>query len=466
MDEYGNNNNYNYGTPNQENAGSANGFTPIQNAQVVWPQQPVKKKPSFMSKLLGGVAVGLAFGACAALGFYAVNNITGSISGKETEKPAVEAPASSDLQQKIDALSNQIAALKGDDGTATITTTLGNETATVVTTDVTDVVEKVMPSMVSITNIYEETTSYFGRTYKTEQQAGGSGIIIGENENEYLIVTNHHVIADTIQLTVQFADGEEAGAYVKGFDESMDIAVISVAKSDLKAETMQAIKVAEIGDSDTLKIGEPAIAIGNALGYGQSVTTGVISALNRNIEMDNSYDKLIQTSAAINPGNSGGALLNIAGRVIGINSSKIGGSAVEGMGYAIPINAVKDIIGDLSLRETKYKVAEEERGYLGISGATVDSTTSQIYGFPEGVYVTKVYERSAAEEAGIVQGDIIVRVDGQSVREIEKLQDLLSYYKGGDTMKVVVKRAGADGYEELELQVTLSSKNVFDTEEE
>lgn len=452
-------------------SGTNYGYTPNPNQQTVWtvptvPQTKVEKKKSgFMGKLLGGVAIGLAFGICAALGFYAMDNITGGIFNKTTET-TVTAPVatnSNDFESQIDSLKKQIAALESENGTATVATT-NTGTATTVTTDVTDVVDKVMPSMVSITNLYEETTSYFGRTYKSEAQASGSGIIIGENDSEYLIVTNHHVIADTVQLTVQFTDGTEAAAYVKGYEESMDIAVISVAKSDLSAETINAISVAEVGDSDALKIGEPAIAIGNALGYGQSVTTGVISALNRNIEMENTYDALIQTSAAINPGNSGGALLNIAGQVIGINSNKIGGSTVEGMGYAIPINAVKDIIGDLSTRETKYKVEEDQRGYLGISGATVDSSTAQIYGFPEGVYVTKVYERSAAEAAGIVQGDIIVRVDGQSVTEITGLQSLLEYYKGGDTISVVIKRAGNQGYEEIELQVTLSSKSVFDTE--
>lgn len=434
---------------------------PTQNinaSPVVVPIKP-KKKPVFFSKLLGAVAIGLTFGVCAAFGIFAVNEVLPeSLFGTKNNAQIEE------LQSQIDELKSSVSkntAITPQASGAVQTTT---QTLSSVTTDVTAVVDKVMPSMVSITNIYEETTSYWGRTYTSEQQASGSGIIIGENDKEYLIVTNYHVIEKCVQLTVQFADSETAGANVKGYDESMDIAVISVQKDSVPATTKKVIAIAEIGDSDSLKIGEPAIAIGNALGYGQSVTTGVISALDRNLEMENSYDALIQTSAAINPGNSGGALLNIAGQVIGINSSKIGGSTIEGMGYAIPVNAIKELVEEFSNRETLYKVDENERGYLGISGATVDSTTSETYGIPSGVYVTSVYSNSAAEAAGIIEGDVITKVNGQSVSTIKELQDLLAYYKGGDEIKVIIERAALGGYSEMEVMVTLSSKNVFDAE--
>ena len=439
--------NYYYGGAATQNYGQTYAQAPVQNNV-----KPSKKK-GFMPKLLGAVALGLSFGVCAGLGIYAVNEITGG-----TVTAQVESAEVASLQEELDKLKLQLSS-QSDSG---VTTAQSNSTLSLVTTDVTDVVKKVMPSMVSITNLYEESAYYFGRQYKMENQASGSGIIIGENDDEYLIVTNYHVIQNCVQLTVQFTDESEAEAAVKGYDESMDIAVISVTKSSLSNETKEAIDIAEIGDSDALVIGEPAIAIGNALGYGQSVTTGVISALDRDLQQENTYDSLIQTSAAINPGNSGGALLNISGQVIGINSNKIGGDTVEGMGYAIPVNAVKDIIDELSNRETRYRVEENQRGYLGIKGATVDSATSEAYGIPMGVYVTMVYERSAAEAAGVITGDVITKVDGQSVQSIEELQGLLEYYSGGDTMTVTLMRAGASGYEEKEIEVTLSYKSIFD----
>lgn len=454
MDEYGNNNNNDYSYSNNYYRQVTE--TPQQPQQSYSAPAP-KKKRGFMQKLFAAIALGLTFGVCASLGFYSITEIT----GKDT---IISTPGgdTDELQAQIDVLSKKINSLSTSasvDNSGVVSTTTNNVVNTV--TDVSAVVEKVMPSMVSITNTYESVTNYFGRQYVSEEQASGSGIIIGENDDEFIIVTNHHVIADAKELSVQFADEESAVAYVKGYDESMDIAVISVSKDSLKQSTMMAISVAELGDSDSLKIGEPAIAIGNALGYGQSVTTGVISALNRNIELENSYDALIQTSAAINPGNSGGALLNMEGKVVGINSSKIGGSTVEGMGYAIPISAVREIIDDLSKKDVRYKVDEDQRGYLGISGATVDETASATYGFPTGVYVTKVYTGSAAEAAGIQVGDVITNIDGQSVLTLVELQEYLSYCKGGDSMKVTLLRAGSNGYDEIKVDVTLSDKNVF-----
>ena len=429
---------------------------PYMNVQ----QKPVntvslQKKPSVLKKIFVGFAIGLAFGIAAGVGFFAINKMGGSVNLVNTDKAQIE-----ELEKQVATLQNTVSSIndggslvyKGSDGT----------TYSTVVTDVTDVVEAVMPSMVSITNLYEETYNYWGRRYVAENQASGSGIIIGEDDDELFLVTNFHVIDSNVQLTVQYVDSTESPAYVKGYDESIDIAVLSVNKSDLSKDTLNNIKVAKLGDSNALKIGEPAIAIGNALGYGQSVTTGVISALNRDIEMENTIDSLIQTNAAINPGNSGGALLNIKGEVIGINSNKLGGSAVEGMGYAIPISDVKETIDTFVNSKTQAVVSEDKRGYLGISGATVDEATIATFGIPEGVYVTKVYERSAAEAASIIKGDVITKVDGQSVKELSELQEKLSHYKGGDKVKITIMRAGVDGYSEIEMEVTLGTKESFE----
>ncbi|MCM1416256.1 MAG: trypsin-like peptidase domain-containing protein, partial [bacterium] len=269
----------------------------------------------------------------------------------------------------------------------------------------------------------------------------------------------------TDKLTVQFNEGSEAEAFIKGQDSKMDLAVIAVPVTELSDATLEAIEVATLGNSDELEVGEPAIAIGNSLGYGQSVTTGVISALDRSIDLSaNAYGgdsvegTFIQTDAAINPGNSGGALLNIKGEVIGINSNKIGGSAVEGMGYAIPISAASPIIAELMLRETRSKVAEEERGYLGISGISVTQEVSQAYGMPEGVYIAQVYEGTAAAAAGLKQGDIITVFGGDKIASMEELQKELEFYAKGDTVEVKVMTMTVAGYEEVTRQLTLGNK--------
>ena len=427
---------------------------PVYSTPVTPPVQNSKKN-GVLKKILVGMAVGLAFGVFAAAGFYWVNTLTGKVPTQvvgTSNSTEIE-----DLKKQIETLQGTVSSI--NDQGVVVTHTTGDSTYSTIVTDVTEVVDKCMPSMVSITNLFEETYNYWGRRYVAENQASGSGIIVGENDNEFLLVTNYHVIQDNVQLTVKFVDETEAAAYVKGYDESIDIAVISVKKSDLSQATINAIKVAELGDSNTLRIGEPAIAIGNALGYGQSVTTGVISALNRDIEMENTSSSLIQTNAAINPGNSGGALLNIKGEVIGINSNKLGGTTIEGMGYAIPISDVRDIIETFMKREVQQVLSEDERGYLGIKGATVDDATRATFGIPEGVYVKSVYDRSAAEQAGIIKGDVITKIDGQSVKTLDAMQDILSYYKGGDTITITIMRAGADGYEEINIDVTLGTKS-------
>lgn len=334
------------------------------------------------------------------------------------------------------------------------------QSASAVVTDVTQVVEAVMPACVSITNNFTQTVQdFWGQTYSQDETASGSGIIIGENEQELLIVTNNHVVDSTEQLYVQFIDGETVEAQVKGTDASADLAVVAVKLDTIADSTKQEICIARMGDSDSLKIGEPAIAIGNALGYGQSVTTGVISALNRKIESSNSEEgtSLIQTDAAINPGNSGGALLNMRGEVIGINSNKIGGSSIEGMGYAIPISTARPIIEDLMERQTRTKYSEEERGYLGISCINVTSDLSENFSMPQGIFVAQVYSGTGAEAAGLVRGNIVVAFDGVTVQNQEELTKQMQYYKAGESVEITIMVNSANGYQQKNVTVTLSS---------
>ena len=339
------------------------------------------------------------------------------------------------------------------------------QSASAVVTDVTQVVEAVMPACVSITNNFTQTVQdFWGQTYSQDETASGSGIIIGENEQELLIVTNNHVVDSTEQLYVQFIDGETVEAQVKGTDASADLAVVAVKLDTIANSTKQEICIARMGDSDSLKIGEPAIAIGNALGYGQSVTTGVISALNRKIDSSNSEEgtSLIQTDAAINPGNSGGALLNMRGEVIGINSNKIGGSSIEGMGYAIPISTARPIIEDLMERQTRTKYSEEERGYLGISCINVTSDLSENFSMPQGIFVAQVYSGTGAEAAGLVRGNIVVAFDGVTVQNQEELTKQMQYYKAGESVEITIMVNSANGYQQKNVTVTLSSYDQID----
>lgn len=348
----------------------------------------------------------------------------------------------------------------GDGQVAAASEIAQQQSASAVVKDVTQVVEAVMPACVSITNNFTQTVQdFWGQTYSQDETASGSGIIIGENEQELLIVTNNHVVDSTEQLYVQFIDGETVEAQVKGTDASADLAVVAVKLDTIANSTKQEICIARMGDSDSLKIGEPAIAIGNALGYGQSVTTGVISALNRKIESSNSEEgtSLIQTDAAINPGNSGGALLNMRGEVIGINSNKIGGSSIEGMGYAIPISTARPIIEDLMERQTRTKYSEEERGYLGISCINVTSDLSENFSMPQGIFVAQVYSGTGAEAAGLVRGNIVVAFDGVTVQNQEELTKQMQYYKAGESVEITIMVNSANGYQQKNVTVTLSS---------
>ncbi len=342
-------------------------------------------------------------------------------------------------------------------GTATST-----ESTEVGAIDVSGIVDEVMPSIVAITNMTEaQYRNFFGQVQNYESESAGSGIIIGQDNDYLYIVTNNHVVAGATSLTVCFVDDQTVTAEVKGTDSNSDLAVVAVKISDISGDTMKNIKVATMGDSDSVKVGESAIAIGNALGYGQSVTTGVISALDREVTLQDestgstTTNALIQTDAAINPGNSGGALLNLQGEVIGINSAKYSDTAVEGMGYAIPIATAKPIIDDLIQRET---VDEAESAYLGIAGADITEDVSKTYNMPRGIYVTKVVENSAADEAGIQKGDILTAFDGKKVSSMEGMQEMLRYYKAGEKIKVTVQQANNGQYEEKELEVTLGKK--------
>ena len=328
--------------------------------------------------------------------------------------------------------------------------------------DISDVVEEVMPAMVSIVNTSTRTGSFWGYTYTESVPSAGSGIIVEERDNELLIVTNNHVVAGADSLEVTFIDGSAAQASIKGLDAEMDLAVIAVAVDSLSAETRNAITTARLGDSDSLKLGMPVIAIGNALGIGQSVTNGIVSALDREVTSeDGTKGTFIQTNAAINGGNSGGALLTITGEVIGINSGKIKEYGVEGMGYAIPISKASPIIADLMERRTRTeKVAEEEKGYMGISPQEVSAQMEQIYGIPQGVYVVSVEEGSPAEAAGMKNKDVIVKFDGQRISSYADLQEALEYYKTGDTVTVTVKRAVNGEYESYDLELTLGVRTA------
>lgn len=325
--------------------------------------------------------------------------------------------------------------------------------------DVAKVAANVMPSVVSITNlsVQEVQMFFFGGTVQQEYESSGSGVIIGQNDSELLIVSNNHVVKESKTLTVTFHDGTSVEAKIKGTDSDMDLAIIAVPTSEITRETMDVIKIATIGDSDKLAVGEPAIAIGNALGYGQSVTSGIVSALKR--QLDDSEVEFIQTDAAINPGNSGGALLNANGEVIGINTAKLKDTAVEGMGYAIPISDVSDILSDLMNRETKTKVPENKQGALGISGVTVDETSSELYGIPEGALVREIMEGGAAEAAGLPKGCIITEVNGNDVDSMEELQEEIAYYEAGETVRITAEVAGENGnYVERTYDVKLMSR--------
>ena len=331
-------------------------------------------------------------------------------------------------------------------------------------TDVSQVVEEAMPAVVAVasTAVYQMPDFGFGWFFgggsqSYEVPSSGSGIIIGENDTELLIVTNNHVVQDTVSLKITFVDDTAVDAAVKGTDPDTDLAVISVPMDQIPQETKEKIAVARLGDSDGLKVGQGVIAIGNALGYGQSVTVGYISALNREIKTsDGNTRVLLQTDAAINPGNSGGALLNMKGEVIGINAAKYSSTEVEGIGYAIPVSGVQDILDELMNRKTRSEVAEEKRGYLGIQGTTVDEDAAAAFGMPKGVYVYKILKDGAAADSQLREKDIITKLDGMTVKSMQELQKFLKGYESGETIELLVQRQEDGQYKEMQIPVTLT----------
>jgi len=423
-----------------------------------------KKKGGTLKKFFVSIISGALFGTVACASFYGATYFARQQGWIEDDrnKMVIEKSKLIEEQPEVPEISPTEIAHTDIADTELGQTNLITSNSTFVTTDVTGVVENVMPSIVSITNNF--TYSYY--YYQDEATSKGSGIIIGANDSELLIVTNYHVIENNDTIEVTFCDDTTATAVVKGSDADMDLAVLAVNYDDIDSSTQSVIKIATMGNSDNLKVGEAVIAIGNALGYGQSVTTGVVSALDREMDMNNDGNtaSFIQTDAAINGGNSGGALLNLAGEVIGINSNKIGGTAVEGMGYAIPISSAKPIIEELMVKETRSKIDPEDQGYFGITGASITAAESAYYGYPEGVYIVSVVDGSAADKCGIEKGDLICSFDGESISSMEQLQRVLQYYKAGETMEVGVYKYSkkTDSYEKVILEITLDSQDIFD----
>lgn len=410
---------YTYYTPGQDS-----------NQQNNSEYRPPHKKGA--PKWVKTVCFGLIFGVTASAAFQTSNIVAGKFLNNKTVK------ASSEKTENI--------------GNAKLTTSSGGTTKS----DVADIAENAMPSVVSITNMsVQQVQSFFGGIQERQSESAGSGIIIGQNDSELLIVTNNHVVEGSDTLTVSFIDEESVEANIKGTDASRDLAVVAVDLSNIKESTREKIAVATLGDSDQIQVGEEAIAIGNALGYGQSVTRGIISATERRIEGFDS--NLIQTDAAINPGNSGGALLNAKGEVIGINTAKAAYEAVEGIGYAIPVSEARETIEGLMNRETRTKVAEEERGYLGIAEPVdVTQETSQMYNMPTGVYITDVIRGGGAERAGITKGSVVTALNGITINNTTTLQEQLQYYKAGETVTVTIAVPESNGeYQSRDVEVTL-----------
>lgn len=394
-------------------------------------QEPKKKEKKKMPKLIKVISLALVFGIVASVAFQATNLVADRFLGT-TENREVKSVDNTKISQST------------------------GETAK---SDIASIAEEVMPSVVSITNLsVQQVQSFFGGIQEQESKSVGSGIIISQNDSELLIITNNHVVEGNETLTVSFVDEESVEAQVKGTDAAKDLAVIAVQTKEIKDTTMDQIKVAALGNSDQLQVGESVIAIGNALGYGQSVTSGIVSATGR--ELDGIDEKLIQTDAAINPGNSGGALLNANGEVVGINTAKVATDTVEGMGYAIPISSVSDIIENLMNQETKTKVSEAEQGQLGIQGVDVTADSSEMYNMPTGVYVSEVIAGGGTKKAGITKGSVITGINGTSIDGMQALKEQLQYYRAGETVKITVATPEKNGeYAKRDVEVTLGKKS-------
>ena len=425
---------------------------------------------SLCAVLAGGLAAG---------SFEGVNKLAGW-SGATTVEAASNKDETTLTYAKSEKKDADTSDSKSDTGKDTGSTAKGN-------LDVSEIASEALPSIVSITTkSVQEVQNYFGmygmygyapQQQEQEVEGSGSGIIVGKNDDELLIATNYHVVEGADTLSVAFTDGNAVEASVKGFDEERDLAVVSVSLDDVKDDTMDAISIAKIGSSDDLKVGEQVIAIGNALGYGQSVTTGIVSAKNRRMDSDNntvtdgsddSSDgvNLIQTDAAINPGNSGGALLNMKGEVVGINSAKLASTEVEGMGYAIAISDVTDILQNLMNETSRDKLDDSEHGVLGIEGSSVSSEAVQMYGIPAGVFVKKVTEGGAADKAGLKANSVITEFNGKTVSSIDQLMEYLSYYEPDEEVELTVQVPHGTSYKEETVKVTLDENTDADNSDD
>ncbi|MGP1613061.1 MAG: S1C family serine protease [Catonella sp.] len=445
MDNY---NGFNENENNQETNSGYYGNYPLNDGNLnnSQPSENVSKRKKNKSNSLAFVlAAALLIGGSAGGGVYLGNMLS------------VRQETGNQVLNKT-----EIAVEKETKNTVTLATTADSKGVTATTSDVSGVVENVMPSIVSINNVYDTvTTDIFGQSYKNQTGGSGSGIIIGQNDAEVLIVSNNHVTAANSnaknqKITVTFNDETTAEATIKGADSGSDLSVLSVKMSDIKKDTLSKIKVATVGDSSKMKVGQMVIAIGNALGYGQSTTVGYVSALNREIADEDFTMKLIQTDAAINPGNSGGALLNAKGEVIGINSVKYADEKVEGMGFSIPISTALPIINDLMNRE---EIAENEQSYLGIMGRDVTKNYNQIYGIPIGVYITDTTKNSPADKAGLKMGNIITEFNGITVKTMTELQAKLATVKAGTAVKLTIMQYDNGQYVKKEVQVVLGNRS-------
>ena len=456
-----NNYDFNHTENNNEMENETNTYQPLTPSGSHNNNKKNPKNSKKLAKKIGAITLSaVLFGSVAAGSFQAVNYF--SPFSKTTGSSGSTASNNSSSTSLL-----KTTAVSGSSNTGSL--------------DVSDITTSAMPSIVAITNkSVQEVQDYFsqfgfggqGQPQTQETESQGSGIIIGKNDSELLMVTNNHVVEGADTLSVCFIDNQVYEAAIKGTDPENDLAVIAVPLDSISDDTMSKIAVASIGDSDSLKVGEQVVAIGNALGYGQSVTTGIVSAVNRTLSSDssdtqdsNSSDDsssatYIQTDAAINPGNSGGALLNMNGEVIGINSAKLASTEVEGMGYAIPISRVSDIIDNLMNQTTRTKVDSDKQGTIGIKGINVTSDVQEKYNLPEGIYVSEVTSGSAAEKAGITSGSVITKFDGKSVTDIESLQDLLQYYKAGETVELTLQVPDSDRYKEKTVSITLGSKSA------
>lgn len=408
--------------------------------------QAPRKKNSWARKAAGITAAAVLFGTVAGGVMTGVNYVGARLTGLAD----ITATAPAETEGTTTAQVPETSAASNN----------GSTTAVSTVTDVSSIAEKAMPSLVAINDTMTvEQNNFFGMPQTYQAQSSGSGIIVGQNDTELLIATNNHVVSGATDMKVTFTDSTQVAAAVKGTDSATDLAIIAVKLSDIPSDTMSKIKVATLGNSDNVKVGQQVIAIGNALGYGQSLTVGYISALDREITDENGIQHTyIQTDAAINPGNSGGALLDLNGNVIGINAAKNASTEVEGMGFAIPISKAQEILNNLMTKKTREAVDESAQGYLGIQGTNIDANASKEYGMPVGIYVYKIVEGGAAANSDLKEKDIITKFDGQSVTNMEELKQMLTYYEGGSTVSLTEQSLVNGSYVEHEVQITLGTK--------